>query len=333
MKKWINEILEKREVAALPIMTHPGIELIGETVKQAVTDGNVHYKAIQAVSKYYHTSSCTVIMDLTVEAEAFGAEIRFPEDEVPTIIGRLVTDMESIDRLQVPNLNVGRIPEYLKANELAVRHIEDKPVFSGCIGPYSLAGRLYDMSEIMVAIYIEPDMIFKLLSKCTEFLINYCNALKNLGTAGIVIAEPAAGLLSNEDCLIYSTNFVKRIVDVVQDDDFTVILHNCGNTGQCTQAMIKSGARALHFGNKIDMANVIKECPPNVLVMGNIDPVSVLKQGDRQLVMRETTRLLESMYMYPNFVISTGCDVPPLVPEDNIRAFFETIHTFNSERI
>ena len=333
MKKWINEILEKREVAVLPIMTHPGIELIGETVKQAVIDGNVHYKAIQAVSEYYYTSSCTVIMDLTVEAEAFGAEIRFPEDEVPTVIGRLVTDMESIDRLQVPNLNVGRIPEYLKANELAVRHIEDKPIFSGCIGPYSLAGRLYDMSEIMVAIYIEPDMILKLLSKCTEFLINYCNALKKLGTAGIVIAEPAAGLLSNEDCLIYSTNFVKRIVDVVQDDDFMVILHNCGNTGQCTQAMIKSGAHALHFGNKIDMANVIKECPPNVLVMGNIDPVSVLKQGDRQLVMRETTRLLESMYMYPNFVISTGCDVPPLVPEDNIRAFFETIHTFNSERI
>ena len=54
MKKWINEILEKREVAVLPIMTHPGIELIGETVKQAVIDGNVHYKAIQAVSEYYY---------------------------------------------------------------------------------------------------------------------------------------------------------------------------------------------------------------------------------------------------------------------------------------
>ena len=42
MKKWINQILENKEVAALPIMTHPGIELIGETVRRAVTDGDIH---------------------------------------------------------------------------------------------------------------------------------------------------------------------------------------------------------------------------------------------------------------------------------------------------
>lgn len=190
---------------SLPIMTHPGIELIGETVKRAVTDGEVHFRAIQAVAERYHTSSCTVIMDLTVEAEAFGAQVKFSEDEVPTVIGRLITDMDSIDKLQIPGLSRGRLPEYLKANRLAVEFMKERPVFAGCIGPYSLAGRLYDMSEIMVAIYIEPDMILALLDKCTEFLIQYCKALKELGTAGVVIAEPAAGLLSNEDCIMYST--------------------------------------------------------------------------------------------------------------------------------
>ncbi|WP_455584269.1 uroporphyrinogen decarboxylase family protein [Bacteroides sp.] len=330
MRKWINQVLERKAVMALPIMTHPGIELIGETVRRAVTDGEVHYKAIQAVTDYYHTDSCTVIMDLTVEAEAFGAKIKFPEDEVPTVIDRLITDGESVRKLQIPDLNQGRIPEYLKANKLAVEHIKDKPVFSGCIGPYSLAGRLYDMSEIMVAIYIEPDMILELLAKCTEFLINYCAALKEIGTAGVIIAEPAAGLLSNEDCQTYSTEFVKQIVDAVQDDNFTVILHNCGNTGQCTRAMVDSGARALHFGNKIDMLDAIKECPSNVLVMGNIDPVSVIKQGDSKLVAQETMKLLECMHEYSNFAISTGCDVPPQVPEENIRAFFDTVNAFNS---
>lgn len=33
-----------------------------------------------------------IIMDLTVEAEAFGAEIVFPEDEVPSVSGRLLRD-------------------------------------------------------------------------------------------------------------------------------------------------------------------------------------------------------------------------------------------------
>ena len=329
MKTWINKVLSKAEVMSLPIMTHPGIELIGETVKRAVTDGEVHFRAIQAVAERYHTSSCTVIMDLTVEAEAFGAQVKFSEDEVPTVIGLLITDMDSIDKLQIPGLSRGRLPEYLKANRLAVEFMKDRPVFAGCIGPYSLAGRLYDMSEIMVAIYIEPDMILALLDKCTEFLIQYCKALKELGTAGVVIAEPAAGLLSNEDCIMYSTVFVKRIVEAVQDDDFTVILHNCGNTGQCTRAMVESGANALHFGNKIDMLEALKECPTDILVMGNLDPVGVLKQGSSQQVAVETMGLLERTKGYDNFVISTGCDVPPLVPEENIQAFFDTIQKFN----
>ena len=49
----------------------------------AVTDGQVHYNAIKALSEKYPTAAATVIMDLTVEAEAFGAEIVFPENEFP----------------------------------------------------------------------------------------------------------------------------------------------------------------------------------------------------------------------------------------------------------
>ena len=41
--------------------------------------------------------------------------------------------------------------------------------------------------------------------------------------------------------------------------------------------------------------------------------------------------LLERTKGYGNFVISTGCDVPPLVPEENIQAFFDTIQKFNAK--
>ena len=33
----------------------------------------------------------------------------------------------------------------------------------------------------------------------------------------------------------------REIVEKVQDDHFTVILHNCGNTGHCTKAMVATG--------------------------------------------------------------------------------------------
>ncbi|MBB3187012.1 uroporphyrinogen decarboxylase family protein [Microbacter margulisiae] len=331
MKPWIDTVLASKKQIALPLMTHPGIEAIGKSVKEAVSNGQIHYEAIKAVSEQFDVKACSVIMDLTVEAEAFGAAIKMPDNEVPTIVGQLVSDAASIAALEVPALDKGRIPAYLLANKLAAENIKDKPIFSGCIGPFSLAGRLYDMSEIMVAIYIDPESIRQLLAKCTDFLINYCKALKATGTQGVVIAEPAAGLLSNDDCMEFSTTYVQQITKAVQDDSFTVILHNCGNTGHCTNAMIASGARGLHFGNKIDMIQTLKECPSDILVMGNLDPVEVFKHAEPKKVYEETMSLLQQTTAYSNFVISSGCDIPPHVPTDNIKAFFRAVNEYNNQ--
>ena len=59
---------------------------------------------------------------------------------------------------------------------LAAKTITDRPVFAGCIGPYSLAGRLYDLSEIMMLIYINPEAANSLLKKCSDFILRYCMA-------------------------------------------------------------------------------------------------------------------------------------------------------------
>ncbi len=330
INQWIKEIIEDTQRYTIPIMTHPGIEMIGCTVRDAVQNGEVHARAIKALSDSYPSKAATVIMDLTVEAEAFGSTIEFPEHDMPHIIGSLV-DASTVESLQVSPLSAGRIPEYLEANRLAVEMINDKPVFAGAIGPFSLAGRLFDMSEIMVACYMEPDAIALLLDKCTRFILSYCKALKDTGCAGVIIAEPAAGLLSGEDCQQFSSVYIKKIVEAVQDDTFVVILHNCGNTGQCTEAMLHTGAGAYHFGNAIDMAKTLDECPQNVLIMGNIDPVGILKMMSPENIKKEVTSLLERTQAYPNFVLSTGCDVPPYVPIANIEAYYQALNEYNQK--
>lgn len=329
MRQWIASVIARKEVAAMPIMTHPGIELIGRSVREAVTDGRVHYESIKALADKYPTAGATVIMDLTVEAECFGADIVYEDNAVPAVVGHILNDADDIRRLEVPPLQTGRIKEYLKANLLAARNITDRPVFGGCIGPFSLAGRLYDMSEIMVLIYQDPEVAGILLDKCTDFILKYCMALKATGVAGVVMAEPAAGLMSDADCERFSSVYVKRIVDAVQDDFFSIVLHNCGNTGQCTNAMTVTGAAIYHFGNKIDMVEAIKGVPASALAMGNLDPVQKFKDATPDEMYRYTTELLEATRDYPNFVLSSGCDTPPMTPLANIDAFFDALKNFS----
>lgn len=331
MRQWAQNIIADKKRTALPIMTHPGIELIGKRVIDAVTDGQTHFEAIRALSGKYPSVAATVIMDLTVEAEAFGCKLTFADDDVPTVSERLLSSPEDIENLKVPSLDAGRIGEYLKANRLAAESIDDKPLFSGFIGPFSLAGRLYDMSEIMMLPYIDPVAAAKLLQKCTDFIIEYGKALKATGANGVVIAEPAAGLLSNEDCLQFSSVYVKQIVDALQDDHFAVILHNCGNRGQCTEAMLATGAIGYHFGNAIDMAETIAQLPADVLCLGNLDPVGVFKMGTPESIEKDAAALLEQLADYPNFVISSGCDTPPNVPQANVEAFYRAVEKYNAK--
>ncbi len=326
---WIDQVLKSDKRLAIPIMTNPGVEALGKTVRDAVTNGRVQYEALKYLSETYDVGACTTIMDLTVEAEAFGAKVQFSEDEVPTVVGRLISNRHLADALNIPDMTAGRIPQYLLAARLAAENIKEKPVLCGCIGPFSLAGRLYDMSEIMMGIYTDPETVTVLLSKCTSFLTRYCKNLKNTGAAGVIMAEPAAGLLSNEDSLEFSSKYIRKIVEAVQDDNFAVILHNCGNVGQCTDAMIESGAKGLHFGNKVNMVEVLERCPSDLVIMGNLDPVSVFKQATEKDVFAAARELLKATKDYRNFVISSGCDLPPHVPKENIMAFFGAVRTYN----
>jgi uroporphyrinogen decarboxylase len=144
-----------------------------------------------------------------------------------------------------------------------------------------------------------------------------------------MMAEPAAGLLSDEDCQTFSSNYVRYIVEQVQSDDFIVVLHNCGNTGHCTRAMVSTGAAAYHFGNKCQMEEVIRDVPPTALAMGNIDPVSIFKDGTPEQMRKATLDLLEKTRQYPNFVLSSGCDTPPHTPIENVNEFFKALDDWN----
>lgn len=329
MKRWAADIISQKRVAAVPVMTHPGIELTGHTVRQAVSDGRVHAEAVVRLAERWPSAAACTMMDLTVEAEAFGAEIAFSDEAVPSVASRLLTDVESIYELKVPQLSAGRIPQYLKASLLASEAIVDCPLLGGCIGPFSLAGRLYDMSEMMVLTCEHADAAHVLLQKCTDFIGKYCEALKMTGANGVLMAEPAAGLLSNEDCRVFSSQYVRQIVERVQDDDFMVVLHNCGNQGHCTKAMVETGAAAYHFGNKCSMEDVIADIPADALAMGNLDPVSLFKDGTPEQMREATLHLLERMRQYPNFVISSGCDTPPHTPIENVEAFFGACAKWN----
>ncbi|WP_273306730.1 uroporphyrinogen decarboxylase family protein [Victivallis lenta] len=321
MKEFVETVLASPRRYVMPIMTSPGMELIGAKPVDVFRDGELQFRCIDALAKATPCDAAVTFMDLSVEAEAFGSPIRYSEHENPTVTDRIVADRNEIDALAVPEVGAARTAEVLKCAKLCAANL-DRPVFGGMIGPFSLAGRLADMTEIMIMAAVEPEAAHALLDKTASFLAGYAEAIKATGVNGIVIAEPAAGLLSPDMCRDFAADYVRRIVERVQDDNFMVILHNCGRTEQQIPALLSTGAMALHLGNAVSIPEILPQMPEKTLLMGNIDPVGMFKNATPEEIYRKTAELLEATKEYRNFVLSSGCDVPPGVSMENIRAFY-----------
>lgn len=321
---WQEARAEKKR--ALPILSFPAAQKLGVSVETLVKDAALQTRAMEIIARETDTLAAVSLMDLSVEAEAFGASVRFTTDEVPAITGQLVSDMDEAEALQVPDLSAGRALLCVEAVRQAKRSITDKPVLAGMIGPYSLAGRLMDVTEIMYACYDEPETVQLVLEKATAYLIAYGQAMKDAGADGIIMAEPLAGILSPEMAAAFSVPYVKKIVDALQTEDFALVYHNCGNAVPSMLPQIFSqGAAAYHFGNAVDMEKILQAAPTNCLCMGNIDPAGQFAQGTVASITAAVHDLMAKCGVYQNFVPSSGCDIPAHARWENIHAFFDAL--------
>ena len=329
MQAWLKEQMAADRRRAMPILSFPSIQLMGITVKDLIADSDVQARGMYEIARRCPTAAAVSMMDLSVEAECFGAQIRVSDDEVPTVVGSVVETPEDAEALQVPAFGTGRTGLYVEAISKALKLITDRPIFAGVIGPFSLAGRLMDMTQVMINCYEEPEMVHTTLEKATAFLLSYVKAYKAIGAHGVVIAEPAAGLLSPDFCGEFSSPYIRKIVDAVQDEEFIVIYHNCGDAvSRMVPQILETGAAAYHFGNAVSMEDMLRQMPGDVLTMGNVDPVSAIRNGTPEKVRQDTLAIMDACCKYPNFLISSGCDIPPAAPWENIDVFFAAVEEF-----
>ncbi len=329
MKEWLKAQASSSVKKAMPLLSFPAINRLGCNVKEIATSSSLQAEAMKYIANALNTLASVSFMDLSVEAECFGAEICFNENEVPNVLGSIVCDDDSAEALIVPTVGTARSGIYIDAIKKATELITDRPIFAGIIGPYSLAARLMDVTEIMMCCYDEPEIVHTVLEKCTSFLIKYAKSYKSAGAGGIIMAEPVTGLLSPDLAEEFSEPYVKRIVDAVSDDNFIVIYHNCGDRVPfLLDSILRTGADAYHFGNAVDIKSVLEQMPTDAVIMGNIDPVGDLVNGTPESVAVHTRELLDNCGMHSNFIPSSGCDIPPNAKWENIVAFIEAVDEF-----
>lgn len=328
MYNWITQQINDRNKPAFPLLSYPSVQTMYVTVKELVTSSSSMAMGMRLIADEYKMPAAVSYMDLSIEAEAFGATCVYQADEVPTIIGQLVSSQEDAEALKVPKLGSGRTAIAIETIRKATRLIHDRPILANCSGPFSTAGRLMNVNEILVETYENPDTVHTVLRKATDFIKKYIGGFKRAGADGVILAEPLAGLLSPELMQEFSTDYVKEITDELQDKNFLIIYHNCANgTERLLPQMLNTGCKVFHVGENADIEAILQGVPEDCLVLGNVSVSKVFKGNSAHHVQMATQKLLLQCMNYNNFMISSGCDIPADVDMDHVDRFFKTVES------
>ena len=137
MKQWVAQTIANPVKKGVPVLSFPAVQLMDITVRDLISSSDLQAKGMKMVADKVPSGASVSLMDLSVEAECFGSTIRVTDDEVPTVIGAVVSDEDAADALVVPEVGVCRTGLYIEAIAKASEMITDRPVLAGVIEPAS----------------------------------------------------------------------------------------------------------------------------------------------------------------------------------------------------
>jgi len=328
----LNRVLTSAARVPIPISTYPGLPLTGARVVDVLTNAQAQADTQFALHRRLDTAALLSAMDLSAEAEAFGSEIRFSDDEIPSVAKPLIGTRDDIGRLTVPEPGDKRTAVHLASVAMMRRSAPDAIVIGGMIGPFSLTSQLVGVTQLMTLCREDPDLVQAALEKATGFLIGYAKAFAEVGADAVLMAEPVAGLVSPAFLGRFSSANVARIRQAVEAGSFKLFLHNCGARLKHLPQVLEAGVSLYHFGAPMDLAAALKQVPQGIVLAGNLDPAAVFCEGTAESVGERTAALLAAADGHRNFVPSSGCDLPPGTPLENLEAFHEAVAAANEGR-
>ena len=263
---------------------------------------------------------------MCTEPSAFGAKCVFWKNEFP-FADKVIKKVEDIDNITLPNPETdGLLPFMLNRLIKAQPAIEaagHKIRFSVSRGPLNIASFLMGVTELMMAIVMEPDKIHHLMRIITDFLKQWHKLQRQTFSdiEGILMLDDIVGFVSEEDFLTFGFPYIKEIYD---DSSSKVrFFHNDADFRVSVKHYPEMGVNLYNPGVQMSV-NEIKEATGNKLtVLGSIPPRDVLASGTPELVKQETSALIKELKDKSRFILSCAGGMPPDVTTENINALIQ----------
>ncbi len=311
-------------------VTVHGLADAGVRFAEAHSDAEKMAAASASTYRQFGFECAVVPFDLGIEAEALGCEMNFYDDGSTRILYPTVkTKMLKFgEQLAIPEDlgGKGRVPMLKEAIRLLKGDVGGEvAIGSYVLGPYTLAGQVMDLNELLKNSVKKPDEVDKILRSLSEAITIVANELKESGADFITVREMGApaDVISPR---MFSSMVLGPLTETIEKIEGPVILHICGNTNPIVELMVETGADAIAVDQKNDVKSARERLGEDAVLLGNVDPYNVLVKGTPVDVESAVKAVIDAGV---NGVVP-GCDIWPEVPKENMLALVESTKKYGS---
>ncbi len=306
----------------MPITMRFASNHLGVPYGEYARDYRVLAAAQIRVSEDFEFDYVSAISDPAREAADLGAAVIYEPDAPPAMDGAnaLIAERAQLERLQGRVDVCGRrMTDRLEGIARLKDQAGDAKLVEGWIeGPVAEAADLRGINTLMTDFTDEPGFVTDLFEFVTALEIGFARRQVEAGADIIGIGDAAASLVGPRIYESFALPYERRMVEAIHGMGALVRLHICGNTRRILRGMGQTGSDIVDLDFPSPMAEGRSCMGPDQVLLGNIDPVRVL----RDRTPAEITKAVAACHAGagPRYIVGAGCEVAPDTPYDNVRA-------------
>ena len=260
----------------------------------------------------------SAISDPYRETFDYGANIIFPDDDVPICTDFYIKSYDDIKKLSVRDpLASVRMLDRIKAIELYKKEVGERyPILGWIEGPISEAACLRGVNNIMLDFIDNADFINEIFDICVNQAIKFGVEQIKAGADFIGVGDAAASLIGAKHYEKFVLPFEQKLFKALKKEGGKIKLHICGNTTALLDLMPLSGADMIDIDWMVDFEKAAGIFSGKCSACGNFDPVGILLNGTTEDVKNSVIKCVNAGK--DNTFIAAGCEVPKYTPLKNL---------------